>query len=120
MNNKTNSQEFWTLLAYVLYLIPLSPIFGCIIAWVNRKKPEETLYDHHFAWLITTFWLLVAINIIGFITIGIIMSWQTAEHDSLLTVVSVGYVATRMFYYYRVIKGIVLLCRSKPIKNNFF
>ena len=57
------------------YFIPLTGLVGVIIAYVKRPDSEGTYLHYHFTWIINTFWIALALSIVGILTLFIMVGW---------------------------------------------
>ena len=99
---KTNVQ-----VVYFLYIagmfIPVLPIIGLVIAYINRGKAGGWV-DTHYTWLIRTFWIGLLYAVVA----------------SILMLLLIGFlllVAVAIWIIVRSIFGLQAAGRSEPIKN---
>lgn len=93
-------QEGLLKVTYALYalsiVLPITSIVGVVIAYIKRGEIKGSYLDTHYRWLIRTFWWSVLLGIVGLVTfffgIGIVV-----------------FVATGVWFIYRVIKGFLKL-----------
>jgi uncharacterized membrane protein len=93
-------QEGLLKVTYALYalsiILPITSIVGVVIAYIKRGEIEGSYLDTHYRWLIRTFWWSALLGIVGLVTfffgIGIVV-----------------FVATGVWFIYRVIKGFLKL-----------
>lgn len=94
--------RLWVIVAYVLHLVGLS-LIGVILNYVKRKDGDSLFRGHH-EWMIRTFWWTVILGILG----------------AILSLIGIGVLllmALGVWYYYRLIKGLVLIVDSRPIED---
>ncbi|MFA5355007.1 MAG: hypothetical protein WC291_12325 [Thermodesulfovibrionales bacterium] len=86
-------------LAFIIYalyaaalFIGITSIVGIIMAYVTRERVAGTWVESHYIWLIKTFWISLAVGIVGVISL----------------IVGIGFVilgAGLIWYIYRIVKG---------------
>lgn len=82
----------------------LSAVVGLILNYMKKSEAEGTSYEEHFSWLRSTFWWSL---VLGFIAL-------------VLTFVGIGIflgMGLGVWYLYRMIKGMLCLYESKPLKH---
>lgn len=94
---------------YILFAVGaitggLTAIIGVIVAYLKRGDAAGTIYESHFTWLIRSFWIGLALSLIGVITaffgVGVLVL-----------------VATAIWIIYRWVKGFLAFNDRKPIVN---
>jgi uncharacterized membrane protein len=94
------------LLVYILqavgFLIGLTWIVGVIINYVKRDDVRGTWIESHFDWQIKTFWIGLALQVVGWITVWILIGWLIL-------------LAGTIWGIYRVVKGWLALNDAKPL-----
>ena len=99
------------LLVYILqavgFVIGLTWIVGLIINYVKRDDVRGTWVESHFDWQIKTFWIGLAIMIVGWITVWILIGWLIL-------------LAGTVWGIYRVVKGWLALNDAKPLGSGLF
>ncbi|CAM3835792.1 hypothetical protein VRRI112168_02340 [Vreelandella rituensis] len=120
--DKTNIKRNWLLLAtYVLYLaspfIWFAPFVALIIGYVNRKGSGNLAFTHyHFQ--IRTFWLTFLVGIAGSVLYLLTLSLFISGNDvGLAWPVRSIVQGLTVWYYARMLVGIVQAARNLPIKN---
>jgi uncharacterized membrane protein len=99
---KTNVQIFYFLYIAGMF-IPILPIVGLVIAYINRGKAGGWV-DTHYTWLIRTFW------------IGLLYTFVAAALMLLL----IGFlviVAVAIWIIVRCVIGLQAAGRNEPIRN---
>lgn len=93
-----SSLRKYALIVYILYVLSLfvgiTSLIGVIIAYVKRNEAQDTIYYHHFQYLIRTFWGSVIGAVVGVI----------------LMLVAIGYfvlVLTSIWFIYRIVVGLI-------------
>lgn len=95
------------LLVYILYMAGLFVGFipivaGVIVAYIKKEDAKGTYIESHFNYQIKTFWIILAVGILGILTIPIFIGF-------------VILFAVFVYYMYRVVKGIVYLNDEKSV-----
>lgn len=114
-SHRYQSLMLWVI--YCLYLLTLPSIIGAFISWLEVRKTEKQLAEHntpmdeasqiidsHHHWLIRTFVICLVLSMCAIGT----------------TYYGVGYVvglATILWWYFRVIKGMVRLYENRPMPD---
>ena len=98
----------WAIVVWVLYLLgyvtAFTVIVGVIIAYVKRAELAGTPYASHMTSAIRTFWIGVAVGIVGFV----------------LTFIGIGLVilfALVVWNLFRVIRGLIRAIDGRPIDD---
>jgi uncharacterized membrane protein len=98
------------LLVYILqavgFIIGLTWIVGLIINYVKRDDVRGTWVESHFDWQIKTFWIGLALQVVGWITVWILIGWFII-------------LAGTVWAIYRVVKGWLALNDAKPLGTGF-
>lgn len=107
-NPQLKSIRNLTFLAYILYVLGTVSlgtfsIIGLILAYVRRKEAHSTIFYSHLSRLIRTFWLFLAIQLVGLILIAV--------KGIGVIVLVIGYI----WYLYRLISGFTKLSDNKSI-----
>lgn len=115
MEQATNSVEdgnrTLALIAYGCYassiIAPvIAPTIGLVINYMSIEKVKDTWIETHHHWMIKTFWWSLPAGII----IAILASLVSIFYFLFLGLV--------IWYYYRVIKGLVNCVNREPIHSN--
>lgn len=103
--DQTSAKTLATLV-YILqaasFVVGITYFAAIVINYVKRDEVSGTLAESHFEWQIKTFWISLAVGILGFI----------------LMVILIGYlvlVANAIWVIYRIVKGWIYLNDGKPI-----
>ncbi len=102
----TSSSRTMAIVTYVLFLVGwptfhLATVAGVILAYVQRDEARGTIWESHFANVISTFWIALICGIaagllcivgIGFLLLGLLVIW----------------------FLYRTIRGLVHAIDSRP------
>ena len=95
-----------TLICYILYALSwftgLTGIVAIIINYVKRDEARGTIYESHFDWQIKTFWIGLAIAIVGFITMFILIGFVILFAGAVWSI-------------YRIVKGFLNWNDGKPM-----
>ena len=93
-------------LVYILqaasFVVGITYIAAVVINYVKRDEVRGTVAESHFEWQIRTFWISLAVGLVGFI----------------LLIIFIGYlvlVANAIWVIYRIVKGWLYLNDNKPI-----
>ncbi|HID00603.1 MAG TPA: hypothetical protein EYP05_04620 [Piscirickettsiaceae bacterium] len=114
------------LASYILFIlglfIPFAAIIGVIILYVKRNDANGLWMASHYQWLINTFWIALAAQVIlmltMLITYGSLMSPEAATVGAGffgMGLVSLLGFALAIWYIYRVIKGMIFFFSEKPL-----
>ena len=99
------------LLVYILqavgFVVGLTWIVGLIINYVKRDDVRGTWVESHFDWQIKTFWIGLAIMVVGWITVFILIGWLILLAGTIWSI-------------YRVVKGWLALNDAKPLGTGLF
>jgi uncharacterized membrane protein len=90
------------LYALGVFVAGAATLVGIILAYVKRSDAAGTVYQSHFSWAISTFWISILITIIGAITTLILVGWL---------ILGVGFI----WYVYRIVKGWMRASERRPI-----
>ncbi|WP_223146177.1 hypothetical protein [Pusillimonas sp. ANT_WB101] len=99
---RTYSIVVYAAFALGILLGGLPSIVGLIMAYVKRNEMTGTIYHGHMSMLIRTFWISLALGIIG----------------ALATFIYIGpliIIGTGIWYIYRVVRGFICLNDRKGI-----
>jgi uncharacterized membrane protein len=95
-----------TLICYILYALSwftgVTGIVAIIINYVKRDDTRGTIYESHFDWQIKTFWIGLAIAIVGFITMFILIGFVILFAGAVWSI-------------YRIVKGFLNWNDGKPM-----
>lgn len=91
---RTYSMVVYALFAAGLFVGGLSTIVGLIMAYIKRREMDGTIYAQHMGQLIRTFWISLALGILGFITVFIYIG-------------PVILFCTGIWYIYRIVRGFI-------------
>jgi uncharacterized membrane protein len=76
---RIESLKTFVWIAYALlaasYFIPFAGIASVILAYIKRADAEGTYLHFHFTWLINTFWVLLALSVVGVALLFIVVGW---------------------------------------------
>jgi uncharacterized membrane protein len=93
---------------YALYaaffVVGFTPIIGVILAYVKKPDAEGTWQDSHYEWLIRSFWIGLAVMVIG----------------GIATIVLIGFVILFLggiWFLYRIIKGWIRLGQLRAVED---
>jgi uncharacterized membrane protein len=92
----------WGLYALGLFVAGVPTIAGIILAYVKRGSAVGTIYESHFNYAISTFWISILITIVG----------------SILFFIGVGWIVWALgaiWYVYRIIRGGLRALNREPI-----
>lgn len=97
-----------TFTSYILYFLGvvslgIFSIFGVMLAYVRRKGLENTVFYSHLSYLIKTFWIFFALQIVGSILIY-------AKGIGIVILI-----LTYIWYIYRLVSGFTKLSDNKAI-----
>ena len=123
----------WALAAYGLYLIApvttgLTTLIGVVLAHARKDGARGSFTESHYRNLILVFWVwfaaaLVAAGLViaglAGILVPLIQSWPTTlfvvyHNMLLLSFVFLGLVITCLWYYWRLIRGLIRLLDNQP------
>ena len=89
----TKKVVFVVYILYALsYFFGITYIIGVIIAYVKKGDAESSWVKDHFRWQINTFWITLALGIVGTLTIFIGIGWLIL-------------VGSAIWNIYRIVKG---------------
>jgi uncharacterized membrane protein len=91
------------LYAVGILLAGVATLIGIVLAYVKRDDARGTVYESHFRWAISTFWISLLITVIGAITTLILVGWL---------IIAVGAV----WYIYRIVKGWLRANERRPVE----
>jgi uncharacterized membrane protein len=99
------------LLVYILqavgFFIGITWIVALIINYVKRDDVRGTWVESHFEWQIKTFWIGLALGIVGALTIFILIGFPILF-------------ALTIWVIYRIVKGWLALNDGKPVGSGLF
>lgn len=102
------------LMAHGFFLIaPLLGIVGVaaiIFAYVKRDDAQGTWLASHVRWLIRTFWFSLLWAVVGWLIL-LTLGWILIGIPIAILV----WIADTLWVFYRLIRGIVLFNRSRPV-----
>ena len=123
----------WALAGYGLYLIApfttgFTTLVGVILAHLRKDGARGTYFESHYRNLILVFWVWFAVALIAaalFITglasilVPLIQSWPdhffALYHNMLLLgLVVLGVMIACLWYYWRLIRGLIRLLDDQP------
>jgi len=132
-NDVTTEERNWALAGYGLYLIApfttgLTTLLGVVLAHVRKDGARGTFLESHYRNLILVFWVWFAVAAIAavlFFTglasvlVPLIQSWPASffalSHTILLLGLTfLGVVITCLWYYFRLIRGLIQLLENRP------
>lgn len=110
MNDVTTQTDSARTLTFVLYGLfaggfvtsGLTAVAGLFVAYLKRESLSGTVYRSHADWLIRTFWISLAVTLVGF----------------LLTLLGIGFlvlIAVAVWVIYRLVVGALAAHERKPI-----
>ncbi len=106
LSEREQSAKTLTFIVYALYAVSwfngITALIAIIINYVKRDDMRGTLYESHFRWQIRTFWFALLWEIIGAVTVFILIGWVILLLNAVWIV-------------YRVVKGILNLNDNKPM-----
>jgi uncharacterized membrane protein len=127
------SERNSVLIAYGLYLLGavtggLTTLAGMILAYVKRDTARGTLYESHYRNLLLVFWVWFAVMVLaGIVTFtsvaGVVFSLFAAWPIGGLALIpagiamwflGLGVVIVVVWYYWRLVRGLVLALDDKP------
>lgn len=82
----------------------VTAIIGVAIAWWLSERCRGTWLESHVRWQIRTFWYGVLLNVVGWLTIWILIGW-------------IILLLTQAWYVWRIAKGWVRLAHEEPISS---
>jgi uncharacterized membrane protein len=101
-----DSLRTWTLVVYALYAVGLftgiMTLAGIVLAYYKRGAATGTIYESHFRYAISTFWLSLVAWIVG----------------GVLTLVWIGWLVIGLWmiwYIFRIIKGGLAAANRQPV-----
>ncbi len=107
------------LVGYGLFLFAcvngITAIVGVVIAYIKRDEARGTVYESHFANMITTFWVSLALMVVFFAAIGFGAAtlFSQPRPDQVSLVVGAGIalygvgVVYAIWFLYRIIRGFI-------------
>jgi uncharacterized membrane protein len=127
------SERSSVLIAYGLYLLGamtggLTTLIGTVLAHVRLGEARGTLYESHYRNLILVFWVWLAVMVVaGSVALaGVIgaafslfASWPVfglalIPFGLAVWLMGLGILATVLWYYWRLVRGLVLVVDDKP------
>lgn len=91
------------LYALGLFVGGLATVVGIVLAYVKRDDARGTIYESHFRWAISTFWIFLLIAVVGGIATLILIGWL---------ILAAGFV----WYVYRIVKGWLRANERRPVE----
>jgi uncharacterized membrane protein len=132
--NSAGEERNWALVAYGLFLIApassgITALVGVILAYLRRDVARGGLYESHYRNLILIFWVwlavalvAVAVAIAGFagVAVSVLQSWPASGlvlYRGFMTLgfLSLTVVVVLVWYYWRLIRGLIHLLDDRPI-----
>lgn len=106
--DELHSLRSYALIVYGLYAVGLfiaglPTIAGLILAYVKRGSAAGTIYEAHFNYAISTFWISMIVWIVGWITTFILIGW---------VIIGLGF----LWYVYRIIRGGLRATNHQPVR----
>jgi uncharacterized membrane protein len=111
------------MICYVLYLVAflngLTAIIGVIIAYIKKSDAAGTVWESHFRSLILVFWVMLAVFVVGLVTLPISLFSIAALFDSDFALPALSALALPLlawmfilpvfviWFLYRMIRGLV-------------
>ena len=91
---------------YALYALGLvtgfTPLVGVVVAYLHRDAARGGWLETHVEWQIRTFWYGLLMQVVGWITVWILIGWAVLAFATL-------------WFVWRVAKGWVRLANRDPI-----
>ena len=128
-----NEERNWALAGYGLYLIApftsgFSTLVGVILAHLRKDGARGSFLDSHYRNLILVFWVWFAVALIAAalafaglasLLMPLLQSWPNTlfvvYHNMLLLgLVFLGLLITCLWYYFRLIRGLIQLLDNRP------
>lgn len=104
----TDNRTVLTHVVYGLYaltfLTGFTVLVGVVMAWFNRAPTRGTWLESHIRWQIRTFWYGLLLQVIGWITVWILIGWIVLA-------------AATLWFVWRIAKGWVRLAHQQPIED---
>ncbi|HEY2834933.1 MAG TPA: hypothetical protein VGI89_00090 [Rhizomicrobium sp.] len=129
----TPEERNWALTGYGLYLIApfttgLTTLIGVILAHIRKDGARGTYLESHYRNLILVFWVWFAVAAIAAVLVitglasmllPLIQSWPAnlfalSHTVLLLSLTFLGVVIACLWYYFRLIRGLVQLLDNRP------
>ena len=123
----------WALAAYGLYLVApfttgFTTLVGVILAHLRKDGARGTFFESHYRNLILVFWVWFAVALaaaalvitgIAGMVVPLIQSWPdhlfNLYHNlMLLGLVGLGVMIVCLWYYWRLIRGLIRLLDNQP------
>jgi uncharacterized membrane protein len=123
----------WALAGYGLYLIAplttgLTTLVGVILAHLRKDQARGSFLESHYRNLILVFWVWFAVALaaamlvitgLASVLVPLIQSWPdhlfNLYHNMLLLgLVALGVMITCLWYYWRLIRGLIQLLDNRP------
>ena len=93
---------------YALYALGFvtgfTPLVGVVMAYLNREDARGNWLETHYVWQIRTFWYGVLMQVVGWITVWILIGW------AILGLATVWFV-------WRIAKGWIRLANGAPVED---
>ena len=129
----THEERNWALAGYGLYLIApfttgLTTLLGVVLAHVRRDSARGTFLESHYRNLILVFWVWLGVALVAAalvitglagMLVPLIQSWPDnfaiLYHNALLLgLVILGVMIACLWYYGRLILGLIRLLDNRP------
>ena len=98
-------------LAYVVhglyaasFVTGFTTIIGVVIAYMKRAEAAGTIYESHFTYAIRTFWIGLAMSLVGFALCFLLIGFL------VLPLVAVWFIV-------RIVRAILALTEDRPVAN---
>jgi len=101
INNKNITQLIYGLYAASL-IVGVTGLVGIILNYVKRDDVVGTMYESHFTWQIRTFWYSLLWFVLGLLTVWLVVGFFV-------------WVASGIWFIYRIVKGWLRLSEGKPM-----
>lgn len=92
----------WGLYGLGLVVAGLPTIVGIVLAYVKRDSAIGTIYESHFNYAISTFWISILIAVIGAVATLIFIGWLVLFLGGI-------------WYIYRIVKGALRALNREPV-----
>lgn len=128
-----SEERNWALAAYGLYLVApfttgLTTLIGVVLAHVRRDGARGSVYESHYRNLILVFWVRLAVVFVAGaliitglagVLVPLLQSWpdhlfRFYRELQLFGAVFLGVVIACLWYYWRLIRGLVQLLDNRP------
>jgi uncharacterized membrane protein len=126
------SERNSVLVAYGLYLLGamtggLTTLIGTVLAHIRLGEARGTLYESHYRNLILVFWVWLAVMVVAgsVVLAGVagaafsLFAWPVfglalIPFGLAVWLMGLGILATILWYYWRLVRGLVLVVDGKP------